>query len=359
MKGTGSSCFSPDTIFTVAEVVTLTARLHAEQSDATVPQDGALWYLGAYDYCLDHGLFTASEVPFSTLEQKATRFQMVELMDRAVPAEEKQAILTVADGDIPDLREREPYGDVVYSWYRAGITQGDQAGRFNGSAQISRAEVATILCRLAGLTPRTGADADQPSPAPSPVVPSDSSESYSAPELAFSLPVSALSENSSMRITLLDSRRHELSDDSGVTWVNETPEILRFQESQHVVYPLQTGVGRLSASWNGSTASMTIHVYPSEDTLSLSVLATLLSPGVRSSTQLYVFDYTRYYGQNYTVQWSVDRPDLLTLEETTIDGNAAVRFTALQCGDAVITCQVTLPDGSSTCCYCCVSIRPE
>ena len=56
--------------------------------------------------------------------------------------------------------------------------------------------------------------------------------------------------------------------------------------------------------------------------------------------------------------WSVDRPDILTLEETTINGNYAVRFTANRLGDAVITCHVTLPDGSSTEAYCCVSVRP-
>ena len=84
----------------------------------------------------------------------ATRYLMVELMDRAVPASEKQATQTLSDGYVPDLRESDPYGDVVYTWYRAGILEGDSAHRFNGSTQITRAETAAILCRLAGLTPR-------------------------------------------------------------------------------------------------------------------------------------------------------------------------------------------------------------
>ena len=81
---------------------------------------------------------------------------MVDLMDRAVPDSEKQAINNVPDGGVPDLRESDPYGDVVYRWYRAGITEGDQNGRFNGSSQISRSEIATILCRLAGADPPCG-----------------------------------------------------------------------------------------------------------------------------------------------------------------------------------------------------------
>lgn len=153
MKGVENGRFNPSGIMSVAEVVTLTARLHAERNGKIVPAADGAWYQGAYTYCLQNGLFTASEVPLSTMGDSATRFQMADLMDRAVPESEKQAINSVPDGGVPDLRESDPYGDVVYRWYRAGITEGDQSGRFNGNSQISRAELATILCRLAGLTP--------------------------------------------------------------------------------------------------------------------------------------------------------------------------------------------------------------
>ena len=154
MNGVGSGKFNPQGIMSTAEVVALTARLRAERNGKTVPSASGAWYQGAYDYCVNNGLFTKSEVPLSTMEQKATRFQMVDLMDRAVPDSEMKPVNTVPDGGVPDLKESDPYGDVVYRWYRAGITEGDQSGRFNGSSQISRSEVATLLCRLAGLTPR-------------------------------------------------------------------------------------------------------------------------------------------------------------------------------------------------------------
>ena len=154
MNGVGSGKFNPQGIMSTAEVVALTARLHAERNGKTVPSASGAWYQGAYDYCVNNGLFTKSEVPLPTMEQKATRFQMVDLMDRAVPDSEMKPVNPVPDGGVPDLKESDPYGDVVYRWYRAGITEGDQSGRFNGSSQISRSEVATLLCRLAGLTPR-------------------------------------------------------------------------------------------------------------------------------------------------------------------------------------------------------------
>lgn len=154
MTGTGGSSFSPNATLSTAEVVTLAARLHADRNGKTVPQSSGAWYQGAYDYCVDNGLFTRTQVPQSSLTKTATRYQMVDLLDRAVPDSEKQAVKTISDGYIPDLRQSDPYGDVVYQWYRAGIVEGDSAHRFNGSTQISRAETAAILCRLAGLTPR-------------------------------------------------------------------------------------------------------------------------------------------------------------------------------------------------------------
>ena len=154
MKGTGGDKFSPNGTLTVAEVVTLTARLYADRQGESVPTSDGAWYLGAYNYCVDQGLFTTSEVSLSTMLNKATRFRMVDLLDRAVPSEEKEVIKVVFNGEVPDIQETDPYGPVVYLWYRAGIVEGDNNGNFHGNTNISRAETAAILCRLAGLSDR-------------------------------------------------------------------------------------------------------------------------------------------------------------------------------------------------------------
>ena len=154
MNGTGDGRFSPMQTLSVAEVVTLTARLYAENSGEIVPASapGEPWYQGAYDYCIENSLFTSSEVQYLTMNQAATRFQMVDLLDRVVPDSEKVPVHS--EVTVPDLAESAPYGDVVYRWYRAGITEGDQDGRFNGNSAITRGETAAIFCRLAGLTQR-------------------------------------------------------------------------------------------------------------------------------------------------------------------------------------------------------------
>ncbi len=156
MQGTGNGRFSPLRTLTIAEVVTLTARLHAQYNSLTVPPSAQdeVWYLASYRYCLDHALFTAQELPQSVLTSPATRFWMVDLLDRAVPEGEKEPV--ISDVTVPDLTIDQPYGKVVYRWYAAGITQGDQDGCFNGSSPITRAETAAILCRVVRLLPRLG-----------------------------------------------------------------------------------------------------------------------------------------------------------------------------------------------------------
>ena len=57
----------------------------------------------------------------------------------------------VADGFIPDLAESDPYGEIVYRWYRSGVLTGDNEHKFNGSSTITRAEACVIICHLTAL----------------------------------------------------------------------------------------------------------------------------------------------------------------------------------------------------------------
>ena len=152
MEGTGDGRFNPNGTLSIAEVVTLAARLHTSQFGLIVPTAPGPWYMGAYNYCVANGLFDEIRLPLSTMDNLATRFDMVDILNRAVPESETAPIHPHII--VPDLAESDPYGWAVYRWYRAGITQGDQDGNFNGSSHITRAETAAMLCRLAGLADR-------------------------------------------------------------------------------------------------------------------------------------------------------------------------------------------------------------
>lgn len=146
-----------------------------------------------------------------------------------------------------------------------------------------------------------------------------------------------------------------LKDGSPVTgdvaYTNESPDLFSFQNGSISTFG-QTGVGYLTASWEGYTAQMEIHILPTEEQVTLSVQALFMNMDMWGTAQLYVFDTSRFYGQDYTVSWSVDDPSVISTEEMVYNGNPALRFYPQKPGEAVITCRVTLPDGTYTESYC-------
>lgn len=149
INGTGNGKYEPQANLELAQAMVLAYQIDSKATGRTLPQASGAWYMPYYQYCLDNGIITASQVSQSDLTRKASRFEMVAILDKAVPADNLKPVKTVTS--IPDLTEGAPYGATVYKWYRAGILSGDSEGRFNGGSDISRAEMAVILCQLNGL----------------------------------------------------------------------------------------------------------------------------------------------------------------------------------------------------------------
>ena len=67
-----------------------------------------------------------------------------------MPDNALKAINQIEEGKIPDVNMNNSYAAQVYKLYRAGILTGsDTRGTFNPSTYITRAEVATIVARMA------------------------------------------------------------------------------------------------------------------------------------------------------------------------------------------------------------------
>ena len=143
-----------------------------------------------------------------------------------------------------------------------------------------------------------------------------------------------------------------------VTFTNESPNLITFQESSKTLRTgSQTGTAYLSASWGGYTTRVTIHIVETEDQIALSTLGLFMDMDMWCTTKLYVFDTSRFYGQDYTVEWSVDNPQVGRLETLVVDGYEAACLYPLKPGIATITCRVTLPDGTWAEGYCSVYVR--
>ena len=158
-------------------------------------------------------------------------------------------------------------------------------------------------------------------------------------------------------MSLVDTDGHRVPADE-VTWISDNPDLFSVSgESLRV--SMSEGTGHLTAQWNGYSDQSEVRVVPLEDQINLSNLSHFTSPGNWGTTKLYVFDTSRFYGQDYTVSWSVDRPDIVSIAEQEVDGYQAVRYTALQYGEALITCRVTLPDGTYAEAFCSVYVYYE
>lgn len=147
VDGTGNGRFSPNSPMTYAQAVTLAARIHnLFYDDADIPEaSSGPWYQRYVDYAKANGI----PCDFN-MTANATREDYVHIFYAALDAaEDYEAINSIADGNIPDVSASGRYADEIYTFYRAGILTGSgDKGDFFPQKTISRAEVATIVCRM-------------------------------------------------------------------------------------------------------------------------------------------------------------------------------------------------------------------
>ena len=148
IQGRNATAFDPGGNLTVAECVTLAARLHSTYlNDGMVFKQGNPWYRVYADYALENGVLKKEQ---SNYTKKITRAAFAEILSNALPDAQLPEINDVPEGSIPDVTKKLAQHDAVYKLYRAGILTGsDQFGTFLPSSQIKRSEAAAILIRMA------------------------------------------------------------------------------------------------------------------------------------------------------------------------------------------------------------------
>lgn len=149
MSGMGENQFGPNGSLTIAQVLVMAAKINASTSGKEIAEAEGAWYAPYYNYCLTEGLIAEGDFADEDMNRAATRFEMVEILDKAAhESRTNRGTNEVADGFIPDLAEADEHGEVVYRWYRSGLVTGGSDHSFNGGTGITRAEASVILCRL-------------------------------------------------------------------------------------------------------------------------------------------------------------------------------------------------------------------
>jgi len=148
VNGISETAYSPDANLRLSEAIKLAACLHSiyhtGSADFTVSGN---WYDVYVSYARANGILTKE---YSDYNAYATRAQFAEIFANALPFEALDAINSVSDGAIPDVRVSDSFSWAVYLLYRAGILVGsDKAGTFHPNDNIKRSEAAAIVVRMA------------------------------------------------------------------------------------------------------------------------------------------------------------------------------------------------------------------
>lgn len=150
MKGAGDGTFDPEGNVTIAEAITMAARLNSIYrglGDSFPSADP--WYQPYFRYAVANGI--VEEDSFSDLEATATRAEVAYILANALPKYEFEAMNDIMSlPDVSDDRSTDPYGEEIFLLYRAGVLTGsDSYGTFYPNTPVTRAAVAAILVRIA------------------------------------------------------------------------------------------------------------------------------------------------------------------------------------------------------------------
>lgn len=155
MIGTGDNTFDPNGTLTLAQSVTVAARIHAIYTSGNDTFEAAEpWYKPYFDYAQKVGI-PSEPVNGANTDTAVSRAVFAVILAAALPDEALSATNEIVDNAIPDVHIDDAYADAVYKLYRAGILTGnDESGTFAPYETLKRSEAAAIVSRMADPTLR-------------------------------------------------------------------------------------------------------------------------------------------------------------------------------------------------------------
>ncbi len=313
VKGTSESTYSPDNNITIAQSITLAARLHSifnTGSESFV--QGSPWYQVYVDYAVKNRIIGANE--YSNYDAKATRAQFACILAMALPDSALQKINNITYDDIPDVTGKEYYAPYVCKLYNAGILTGsDGYGTFYPQNNIKRSEVAAIVTRMADPSLRKSVTL-----IPKPVA-----------VTGIVLDKANAKIEIGGKISLVATVSPENATDKTVTWESTTPSIAVV--SNGTVTGISEGKTTIRARVGEFTATCVIEVTKVLPT-AISLNKTDMKLSVGKSEKL-TATVTPANAADKSVIWSSSNPSVATVSNGTV--------TAVSAGTATITAKTS------------------
>ena len=150
MNGNSATTFNPTGTLTVAEGITIAARLNETISGIAIEAvSGGEWYKQYVDYCVEQGIFAADK--FDSYTRTIRRSEMAELM--AAVSGTLPEINSLSK--LPDVPFDAEFADSVFKLYKAGVLTGnDDSGTFAPESELKRSEISAMAVRIADSTKR-------------------------------------------------------------------------------------------------------------------------------------------------------------------------------------------------------------
>ena len=153
INGVGNNKFNPQGILTVAEAIKLSASIHANYNnyDGLKPSATSTHWADTYfDYAIKNGIIKETDFLKSDFDNAITRDRMFYIFANTLPDTEYQEINEMQNAP------EQPSSEYTRKLFCAGIVIGNEKG-FEEDKNITRAETAAIIHRVANLDARVKA----------------------------------------------------------------------------------------------------------------------------------------------------------------------------------------------------------
>ena len=146
----GVGAFSPDKVMTRAEFVTVAVRAIYPTEASKIQNDSEQWWKGYYELAVKKGILKRTELDKGDLSKSMSRQEMAMVMVRCVEKNGEKQEKRVDTSRIADYSQiGSYYRSYVLDCFSFGLLCGiDEKGTFAPTKSLTRAEGATVLCRL-------------------------------------------------------------------------------------------------------------------------------------------------------------------------------------------------------------------
>lgn len=146
----GVGTFMPEKVMTRAEFITAVLRAIYPEESKYVQNGLAKWWYGYYNMALNCGLLYADELNQGAMDLPMSRQEMAMVLVRGMAIKGEEPLKLVSESQIADYTAiGAHYQEYVRKCFSLGLICGvDANGTFAPEKSLTRAEAATVLCRL-------------------------------------------------------------------------------------------------------------------------------------------------------------------------------------------------------------------